>query len=172
MGKTAQAVQYEILIVTSMAGTLKRKAICKTAAKADEIEEDLFDQGFKTVRRPYRPEDDKKAKHTPGPWRVATNDETRAGVKVYDSENVEVVSMMGWDAELSAEKSRARGEANARLIASAPQLLAFAKQVAMIYEGEQADYSTKWPDGKTEGSIPHKIGQAARAAIAKAEGAI
>jgi len=58
----------------------------------------------------------------------------------------------------------------ARLIAAAPDILDIVRRLAMTYESEQSQLANEGLiDGKTIITIPHALGQAARAAIAKAE---
>ena len=52
--------------------------------------------------------------------------------------------------------------------AAAPDLLAVVQQLAWRYESEQERGS--FPQGQTWETVPHELGQAARAAIARAEG--
>lgn len=54
------------------------------------------------------------------------------------------------------------------LAEAAPELLAALRPVAELYEYEQT--RGLFPRGQTWDTIPHNIGQAARAAIARAEG--
>lgn len=111
-----------------------------------------------------------KPTHTPGPWTVETNDTTRCGLLVVDSQNVYVARMEG-DHGISVDESLARAEANARLIAAAPDLLEAAKLALNSYiEAMASEYdfpSSRWIDreGDTDPAVV-----LLRAAIAKAEG--
>jgi len=104
-----------------------------------------------------------RAQHTPGPWRVSTvglmNDGGRAVVA--DDFRVAVVDCHtkfkrgeGWMAECDTR------DANARLIAAAPDLLAALEKVANTY----------LPEDYREGCLERTLGDIARAAIAKAKG--
>lgn len=79
--------------------------------------------------------------HSPAPWSVD-------GVEVFDAENMHVVWEMG---------GRDNAEANARLIAAAPDLLASLK---LLVEGVDEYWMAQHPG----------VVDAADAAIAKAEG--
>lgn len=84
-----------------------------------------------------------KAKHTPGPWNVA---KTTFGQTIIDAPSIgEIVCRV-------EEWSEKQDEANARLIAAAPELLDALKLVVQ-----------RCGPNSTDGAI-------ARAAIAKAEG--
>jgi len=96
------------------------------------------------------------AKHTPGPWRVSGKQSIRC-----ESGNG-YIAKTNWD----------NGEANARLIAAAPDLLAALEQIAILDESGP-DFSLQGEDGiwRVEGRKGGKIEAIARAAIAKARGA-
>lgn len=87
--------------------------------------------------------------HTPGPWEVF---ETHTGHYVLDSAEQAVVCQIEWCLE---------AEANARLIASAPELLDALKRLCAKF-GVDDD---GWPRDGTEL-------REARSAIAKAEGRV
>ena len=86
-----------------------------------------------------------ESKHTPGPWRVrlSTPEEGYYCWWIYDADDREVTTVDG------------RDEANARLIASAPDLLAALKA---------------FPGFTDDATIGDKWIETMRAAIAKAEG--
>lgn len=93
-----------------------------------------------------------KIKHTPGPWILS--DTTKAGNRK--------VSGYGWDyfANVTVRMDGTaanceEGEANARLIAAAPDLLAALKAIVEFHQGSKV--------GKA-------VQETARAAIAKSEG--
>ena len=86
--------------------------------------------------------ENKKSKHTPGPWGV-----TRL-------QGVEYVTIDGGRVSVARVSALKTGEANARLIAAAPELLA-ALELALIAIDEDA---------------APKVAGMARAAIAKARG--
>lgn len=99
------------------------------------------------------------AKHTPGPWRVDPN----YNRDVQDANGCEVgaalcVTDIGekWTISGRITASREEGAANARLIASAPELLAALREMVADVDGG--------------GSVSPYSVDAARAAIAKAEG--
>jgi hypothetical protein len=87
--------------------------------------------------------------HTPGPWEVF---ETHTGHYVLDSAEQAVVCQIEWCLE---------AEANARLIAAAPELLETVKQLIGYMN------AGNWADMRIDG-----IKTAARAAIDKAEGMV
>ena len=90
---------------------------------------------------------EKVCKHTPGPWKL-DDDDAVIGI-TDDGGNIVCLGPEGW------EKSMARWEANARLIAAAPELLeALQSIVGELDEGEV------WGSSITK----------AKAAIAKATG--
>jgi len=83
------------------------------------------------------------AEHTPGPWTI------------YDQTDPHHIKIKGQYADIGgAHVADILGEANARLIAAAPDLLAALK--AFMHADGHDDFEDEWP--------------AARAAIAKAEG--
>jgi hypothetical protein len=93
--------------------------------------------------------------HTPGPWRADD-----FGLIVWGPDNFHVADIRGWGRltgesamRLPAAEAQAIQEANAHLIAAAPDLLELAKRVAAHFENTDAP-----------------LGAAARALIAKAEG--
>lgn len=61
-----------------------------------------------------------EAKHTPGPWRVSGKQSIRAGEQRY-------VAKATWD----------NGEANAHLIAAAPDLLEALQGLAALYDTDE-----------------------------------
>ena len=87
------------------------------------------------------------AKHTPGPWHVANGVQIRG-----EREQIAKVWMM----------RGGEGNANARLIASAPELLAALQEVTMVLDA-LLNVRGNEPD-------PDSISGRARAAIAKATG--
>lgn len=94
------------------------------------------------------------SKHTPGPWRVSaaplTPDVSTRWIEVYSVDPCDdVASVTGGNLKTA--------QANARLIAAAPDLLAALEEILRIHS-------------QAGGSIPG-IGRAAREAIAKAGGA-
>ncbi len=83
--------------------------------------------------------------HTPGPWRTHLVDST----SVVDATGDEVAWMQG---AYKTDSDVERMEANARLIAAAPDLLEALKQVRL------------------HSAMPHTLREQIEAAIAKAEG--
>lgn len=98
-------------------------------------------------------------KHTPGPWVVQNASERTLWVgalRVPDDERYGLHTIItGIDIEDLTPEARAKKEANARLIAAAPDLLAACEAVA----------ATTW--SRNTATI---IGEQVRAAIAKAKG--
>ncbi len=114
-----------------------------------------------------------KTKHTPGPWRLheyqegATLDVVSDGVEwqswtfaVGAGDSV-VAEVEAWtiDAGYPRPRTRDEAEANARLIAAAPELLEALNSM---------DSNGDW--GGTDWCVPADVWRAARAAIAKATG--
>jgi hypothetical protein len=93
--------------------------------------------------------------HTPGPWKTSFLDDTR----IEDKNGSDVAMALG---EYSTESDRM--EANARLIAAAPDLLEAAKSAWMLIE--QINEFGKCVDGQTFDLAYDKV----KAAIAKAKG--
>ena len=88
-----------------------------------------------------------KTKHTPGPWEVF---DSHSGIYILDSAEQSAVCRLEWCLE---------AEANARLIAAAPELLAALKRL-WLYFGVRCDGTPRdWTEWRE-----------ARAAIDKAEG--
>ena len=95
--------------------------------------------------------------HTPGPWEVYGNSDE--GLSVRSSAIPGAVCFMAW----IFQDTKGEGEANARLIAAAPDLLAALK--ALLTAPEIADCDPNDKDEET-----NAIERLARATIAKAEG--
>jgi hypothetical protein len=103
------------------------------------------------------------SKHTPGPWRSYSVTEGILG-------SPESQRDAGFEIQHDSPRNGpgivvARNvvtDADATLIATAPDLLAFADVVAGSYEAAQR--------AGRDGGIPHDIGQRARALVAQAEG--
>lgn len=85
-----------------------------------------------------------KTTHTPGPWYTGINDDDSDKV-FQDGSGVAIMS--------GGRRSQAERDANARLIAAAPDLLAFAIECA-----------------RADSDCGEAVRDAARAAIAKAKG--
>lgn len=109
---------------------------------------------------------------TPGPWTIAPcsdTDETRDIVSEYE-QHADGIKQANWIAELDAqidsdsdaEAQMATLDANAHLIAAAPDLYAALKALA-------DDYDQLLGDGVTESNQPDILRQA-RLALAKADG--
>lgn len=90
-----------------------------------------------------------QGKHTPGPWHLNTSIRSNLYVETYNERMPFICDMQ---LSVAAEDDKDEIEANARLIAAAPELLALAQLVAA---------------GNTEFADLERV---ARAAIAKAEG--
>lgn len=101
--------------------------------------------------------------HTPGPWNV-----TRYGLQVYDKDlnlitKIEQLACIGGSDDLAAQRASDREQANARLIAAAPELLDAAIQcLAALGSVDVHGYQNSRCKGKAI--------EQARAAIAKAKG--
>lgn len=118
----------------------------------------------------------KKGKtHTPGPWTIGkqSNDEGESVFTVFadsaDGENkhlVRVASSVGWtDVNGKTHRASRPAEANARLIAAAPEMLELLKA---IYKA--ASDGEKMSDGAGKHRMLKNIQFNAAQAIAKAEG--
>lgn len=81
--------------------------------------------------------------HTPGPWQVGC----RLDARVFDAEAANILLITGprWDvayaAHLATDGNSAEQEANAKLIAAAPDLLALLQELVDI-EGPQPGHVT------------------------------
>lgn len=112
------------------------------------------------------------AQHTPGPWQIghlslsvtaACASPIGGSHKVCDIRGWGYLTGKGHGAlGLSDEEARAIQEANARLIAAAPDLLAAVRELAqhIVFD----------PDGDLDGAEFDAMGARALSAIAKAEG--
>ena len=110
------------------------------------------------------------SKHTPGPW--ISESPTRDGTSVKSTAALfSTVAWCGagsiWSSSGSYEISHEEAEANARLIAAAPDLLEVAKLLLDFYNLETQLFVEKYGHGITT----RILGDRARAAIAKATGA-
>lgn len=103
-----------------------------------------------------------ETKHTPGPWTVVKNGNSKSLVRYSDGENVTYVAQCN-DMQFCPEHGTV--EANARLIAAAPELLAALENLfehcAMMHK--------HWGEASNAKEAEAAI-QAGRAAIAKATG--
>ena len=95
---------------------------------------------------------------TPGPWTYATH---QGHTLVQTQEPAKTICNVYGN-------TTDQKETNAALIAAAPDLAFVCRLVADTYEAEQV--RGNFPEGRTWHTIDHTTGQAARAAIAKAEG--
>ena len=100
------------------------------------------------------------SKHTPGPWNIAGDGQTESSCRIIDDENRFVLRLEGMD------YGRDEDQANARLIAAAPDLLAALHELAEIGEGGVIE---RRETGKPTWSALEAVATIARAAIAKAE---
>jgi hypothetical protein len=97
------------------------------------------------------------SKHTPGPWEVGYLD--KHGQRTVLSQHIEICTC--WHHSVGAIEKEM--EANARLIAAAPDLLDFARNI-----GSQDDWFERTADVNLLRSALRELRDAARAAIAKA----
>lgn len=103
-------------------------------------------------------------KHTPGPWRVGPIDDTR----VEDAHGNEVAQI---DGDYNQPETWPLMEANARLIAAAPELLLALNELLDAYSKPDERLCCDGRDCGCMGSTVHQQAEHyARAAIAKAEG--
>lgn len=105
-----------------------------------------------------------EAKHTPGPWALDHGDDVERGHVGISSKSHSLLAQVVWKFEDDDRSPRC--EANAHLIAAAPDLLAALKNLLARFESEiQSEYS-----GTSQ--LAERLAEAdpARAAIAKAEG--
>lgn len=103
------------------------------------------------------------SKHTPGPWSVHDGDSFDGGLIVYCADTIYIPnpSRTAWTIVVGAsmeegDKGWSEVEANAHLIAAAPDLIEVVRQYVML--------------GKGRASIGKPLLDMALAAIAKAEG--
>jgi hypothetical protein len=95
--------------------------------------------------------------HTPGPWTVEQDDQI--WVRPASIDDPVICDLAPRDADVFTEED----EANGRLIAAAPDLLAQLKRAVQLMEDADLDDEPHDDEG-------HLLLQACRAAIAKAEG--
>ena len=104
--------------------------------------------------------DTTKAKHTPGPWEADALGSIR--------------SVGGWFvAEALHAESEAKGQANARLIAAAPDLLRACRGLLLVAERMDADLTAKgrgYPMGTVPGFDGYQLFDAVRAILSAATG--
>jgi hypothetical protein len=83
-------------------------------------------------------------KHTPGPWRIVPGDDYMVASSAYPSEKVSPVvrDNIGPFVALIGNQSGDCGEANAQLIAAAPDMLAALKAIAEPLEGIRDDQAS------------------------------
>ena len=106
-----------------------------------------------------------EAKHTPGPWLIAKTDAASFVYALNDSGyNRFWAHVIGGKLRRGKSTSKVETEANARLIAAAPDLL---EALVAIDNALR----TAWSNGSLPDSvIPEKLAQQCSAAIAKATG--
>lgn len=115
-----------------------------------------------------QPDKSNTVAHTPGPWTVNNENCTFPGIEADASQQ----SIVLWG--LEDEDCGVRGrtpeeiEANARLIAAAPDLLEALKAI-QILSHEEGDAHNEWDTGDLIESL-RSIDRLARAAILRAEG--
>lgn len=100
------------------------------------------------------------AQHTPGPWRVGPVDDTR----VEDANGNEVAQI---DGDYNQPETWPLMEANARLIAAAPDLLHSLKEISDMFMARPDMVRAMQP---LRGFAENAVFDRAAAAIAKAEG--
>lgn len=102
-------------------------------------------------------------KHTPGPWMIDRHaDNGELVVRCHSDKKIVANCQTDFYSSGSRENLMAEIQANARLIAAAPELLEALQNIVGIYND-----SDRW----TQGDEPEPVEiQAARAAIAKATG--
>lgn len=104
------------------------------------------------------------SKHTPGPWTIGGDDGAIWIQSPVSSDNV-ICDLVGRDADCLAVED----EANARLIAAAPELLAALKAVDLVWERQNLPTNAvHGPD--CLGDDEHEAWGLVITAIAKAEG--
>ena len=101
-------------------------------------------------------------KHTPGPWHSENNTTVLAGNKV--------IAYVQASLEQGHKPTYEQGNANAALIASAPELLAALKAILPVYKDWTEDGGHD-PSVGIDATADWARIEAAEAAIAKAEGA-
>ncbi len=107
-----------------------------------------------------------KKAHTPGPWRIERG--KKYGDFLIWSARGETEVSSHWIATLKCESCPAQEEANARLMAAAPDMLEALEPFVEVYEhfiGDDAD-----EDQNRTISIPVKAFRRASAALSKATG--
>jgi len=92
------------------------------------------------------------SKHTPGPWEIKRHFDP--GYKFISAQKHTALAQVVW--RMEDEDRSPVCEANAHLIAAAPELLEALQNLLKVHEGE--------------GGTQHHAGDMARAAIAKAKG--
>lgn len=101
-----------------------------------------------------------QTKHTPGPWRISLNN-TDGQYQIFqgpeDKHCAWIASVTQTVIDFDRRMSKEEGQANARLIASAPELLEIGNKISDCY-------------GNQGGHVYSEIIQELRRAIAKAEG--
>jgi hypothetical protein len=97
------------------------------------------------------------SKHTPGPWEVVPEDRAESRWIIGDEEGGSIASCEPAGPWITS----AQADANARLIAAAPDLLAVLRDMLLWADTPQQEASPSWIIGACE---------RARAAIAKAGG--
>jgi hypothetical protein len=98
--------------------------------------------------------------HTPGPWETR---QLTSSTRVYSTEfnNAEICSIQR--SRFASGPTTARREADARLIAAAPEMLAALKEIEWMFDGQEDINNNGGPNDAM------KALAAARRAIAKAE---
>lgn len=100
-------------------------------------------------------------KHTPGPWKVQRN--SRIEIKQDNDDRLALLAHVYVSGKsFGVRYAIPEAEANANLIAAAPELLSFAQQFLVESEHANAEDDFDWQPGE--------LMELARSVIAKAEG--
>ena len=97
--------------------------------------------------------------HTPGPWMLDVRQRFSCGIRVSDADGCLIYESRSWHD--AAQKARADNEAEARLIAAAPDLL---EALRDLYDAAEQPLDDPMADGQRWACYIRQ----ARAAIAKA----
>ena len=119
------------------------------------------------------------ADHTPGPWHIRLNPNTDESLRAFADENYQISGQPNaapWIAETFGGLREGIAEANARLIARAPSMLALLEEIPLIIEELQIERAAPYADdGYTNGidcalQIMAKFANKIQAEIDKAHG--
>lgn len=111
-----------------------------------------------------------KATHTPGPWEVGTRIDMRSnpvGLQIWAKNPLSETGMGRNLIASSPDRYSPEAEANAHLIAAAPELLEIARKIKRGMEsGTSADHSPEYSMSPQEAALYREL----KAIIRKAEG--